>query len=86
MEYVVSNAAVARSFTSYLGSAIGFKNVDKWRFKVHGLPDGFNELDLIAVALIIALTICICYRLITILPSLLDYYAKINFGLTESDI
>lgn len=61
MEYVVSNAAVARSFTSYFGSAIGSENVDKWRFKVHGLPEGFNELDLIAVALIIVLTICICY-------------------------
>lgn len=61
MEYVVSNAAVARSFTSYFGSAIGLKNVDQCRFKVHGLPDGFNELDLIAVALILMITLCICY-------------------------
>nr|QOU08748.1 catalase [Larix gmelinii var. olgensis] len=61
MEYVVSNAAVARSFTSYFDSAIGFNNIDKWRLKVHVLPEGFNELDLIAVALIIVLTICICY-------------------------
>lgn len=61
MEYVVSNAAVARSFTSHLGSAIGLQDVNKWRFTVQGLPKGFNELDLIAVALIIVLTICICY-------------------------
>eukprot|EP01018_Ginkgo_biloba_P012117 Gb_10486 [translate_table: standard] len=61
MEYVLSNAAVARSFTSYLGTAIGLDNVDSWRFKIDGLADDFNEIDLPAVALIFLVTICICY-------------------------
>ncbi|KAH9317549.1 hypothetical protein KI387_019318, partial [Taxus chinensis] len=60
MEYVVSNAAVARSLTSYLGTAIG-SDTDSWRFKVDGLMTGYDELDLLAVAIIVLITICICY-------------------------
>ncbi|GLJ55247.1 hypothetical protein SUGI_1185470 [Cryptomeria japonica] len=60
MEYVLSNAAVARSLTSYLGAAIG-TNTDSWRFKVDLLMKGYNELDLLAVAIIVLITICICY-------------------------
>ncbi|XP_039125977.1 cationic amino acid transporter 6, chloroplastic-like [Dioscorea cayenensis subsp. rotundata] len=61
MEYVFSNAAVARSFTAYLGTAIGVNTTEKLRFQVSGLPDGFNQIDLLAVILIILITFCICY-------------------------
>ncbi|XVF41302.1 hypothetical protein PTKIN_Ptkin01aG0269600 [Pterospermum kingtungense] len=60
VEYVMSNAAVARSFTSYFGAAIGISTA-KWRFTVHGLPKGFNEIDLVAVAVVLILTLIICY-------------------------
>ena len=61
MDYVMSNAAVARSFTAYLGSAIGI-STSKWRLVVHGLPDGFNEIDVFAVLVVLAITLIICYR------------------------
>ncbi|XP_042411775.1 uncharacterized protein LOC122001211 isoform X2 [Zingiber officinale] len=61
MEYVSSNAAVARSFTAYLGSAIGVDTTAKCRFTVAGLPEGFNQIDLLAVAVILLISICICY-------------------------
>lgn len=60
MDYVLSNAAVARSFTAYLGTAIGFPTT-KWRFTVSGLPKGFNEIDLVAVAVVLIITLIICY-------------------------
>ncbi|OMO91127.1 Amino acid/polyamine transporter I [Corchorus capsularis] len=60
MEYVMSNAAVARGFTAYLGAAIGVSTA-KWRFTVPGLPKGFNEIDLVAVAVVLILTLIICY-------------------------
>ncbi|KAI3408772.1 AA_permease_C domain-containing protein [Psidium guajava] len=59
-EYVMSNAAVARSFTAYLGTAIGISHT-KWRLTVTGLPKGFNEIDLVAVAVVLILTLIICY-------------------------
>lgn len=61
MDYVMSNAAVARSFTQYLGAAIGVSTA-KWRLAVPGLPKGFDEIDLIAVATVLIITIIICYR------------------------
>ncbi|KAG9459055.1 hypothetical protein H6P81_003563 [Aristolochia fimbriata] len=61
MEYVFSNAAVARSFTAYLGTAIGISTTEKWRFTVSGLPEGFNQIDLVAVALVLLISLCICY-------------------------
>ncbi|XP_074578646.1 cationic amino acid transporter 7, chloroplastic-like isoform X2 [Curcuma longa] len=61
MEYVFSNAAVARSFTAYLGSAIGVDTTAKCRFTVAGLPEGFDQIDLLAVAVILLISICICY-------------------------
>ncbi|KAJ6900864.1 cationic amino acid transporter 6 [Populus alba x Populus x berolinensis] len=60
MDYVMSNAAVARSFTAYLGSAIGI-STSKWRLVVHVLPDGFNEIDVFAVLVVLAITLIICY-------------------------
>ncbi|WCJ19113.1 cationic amino acid transporter 7 [Euphorbia peplus] len=60
MDYVMSNAAVARSFTAYLGAAIGI-STSKWRLVVHSLPNGFNEIDLLAVIVVLAVTLVICY-------------------------
>ena len=61
MDYVMSNAAVARGFTAYLGTAIGVSSA-KWRFTVAGLPKGFNEIDVVAVLVVLTVTLVICYR------------------------
>ncbi|TVU50925.1 hypothetical protein EJB05_02322, partial [Eragrostis curvula] len=61
MEYVFSNAAVARSFTAYLGTAVGVDSPSKWRIAVPGLPEGFNQVDLVAVGVILLITVIICY-------------------------
>ncbi|XP_059669652.1 cationic amino acid transporter 6, chloroplastic [Cornus florida] len=61
IDYVLSNAAVARSFTAYLGTAIGISTETKWRVTVSGLPKGFNEIDIVAVAVVLILTLIICY-------------------------
>ena len=64
MDYVMSNAAVARGFTSYFGTAIGVSTA-KWRLTVPSLPKGFNEIDIAAVALVLIITLVICYRFST---------------------
>ncbi|XP_010912336.1 cationic amino acid transporter 6, chloroplastic [Elaeis guineensis] len=61
MEYVFSNAAVARSFTTYLGTAIGVDAAARWRITVSGLPKGFNQIDLLAVTIVLIVSVCICY-------------------------
>lgn len=61
MDYVLSNAAVSRSFTSYLVAAIGVSPGAKWRIAISSLPEGFNEIDLVAVTVVLILTIIICY-------------------------
>ncbi|KAJ1274358.1 hypothetical protein BS78_05G056600 [Paspalum vaginatum] len=61
MEYVFSNAAVARSLTAYLGTAVGVDAPSRMRITVPGLPDGFNQLDLLAAGVIVLITLCICY-------------------------
>ncbi|XP_057820411.1 cationic amino acid transporter 6, chloroplastic-like [Cryptomeria japonica] len=60
LEYVLSNAAVARSFTSYFSNIFGVSNGDAWRIRAEGLADGYNMLDFPAVALVMLLTLCIC--------------------------
>ncbi|XP_076898706.1 cationic amino acid transporter 6, chloroplastic-like [Bidens hawaiensis] len=60
MEYVLSNAAVARSFTEYLCTAFGQEDPNAWRVEVDGLLKGYNMLDFPAVALIVLLTLCLC--------------------------
>ena len=55
--YVLSNAAVARSFTDYLCYAFG-QNHDSWRVEVHGFMKGFNMLDFPTFAIILRLTLC----------------------------
>lgn len=61
LEYVISNAAVARTFTAYLASLLGYAP-DTWLFKVPALfSDGFYFLDFPALALVSLLTLSICY-------------------------
>ncbi|XP_058086666.1 cationic amino acid transporter 6, chloroplastic-like [Magnolia sinica] len=60
MEYVLSNAAVARSFTEYLCCAFG-GDPKSWRVEVGGLAKGYDTLDFIAVALILLITVCLCH-------------------------
>lgn len=62
MEYVLSNAAVARTFTEYLSHAFGVDDPKSWRVQVDGLAQGYNALDFPAVALIILITLCLCHR------------------------
>ena len=62
MEYVLSNAAVARSFTDYLASTFGVTEPNAWRIIVAGIAEGYNALDVPAVALIVLITVCLCYR------------------------
>jgi len=69
MEYVFSNAAVARSFTEYLSFAFGENNPNVWRVEVHGLPKDYNMLDFPAVALILLLTLCLCHRFVSFIAS-----------------
>ncbi|KAL8233253.1 hypothetical protein R6Q57_003031 [Mikania cordata] len=61
IDYILSNAAAARSFTTYLGTAIGVSAEAKWRITVSFLPNGFNQIDIIAVLIILILTVIICY-------------------------
>ncbi|KAK7280528.1 hypothetical protein RJT34_25592 [Clitoria ternatea] len=59
-DYVMSNAAVARGLTAYLGTAIGVSS-DKWRLTIPSLPHGFNQIDVVAVAVVLLITLVICY-------------------------
>lgn len=61
IDYVLSNAAVARSFTAYLTTATGVSAAAKWRITMSALPKGFDEVDLIAVAAVLIITLVICY-------------------------
>ncbi|KAA8534579.1 hypothetical protein F0562_032162 [Nyssa sinensis] len=61
IDYVLSNAAVARSFTAYFATAIGLSTESKWRITISVLPKGFNEIDIVAVAVVLILTLVICY-------------------------
>ncbi|KAG9452532.1 hypothetical protein H6P81_005436 [Aristolochia fimbriata] len=62
MEYVLSNAAVARSFTEYMCRGVfGEKSPNLWRIEVEGLWEGYNMLDFPAVALVALLTLSLCH-------------------------
>ncbi|KAL2552672.1 Cationic amino acid transporter 6 [Forsythia ovata] len=61
IDYVLSNAAAARGFTAYLGTAMGISTHTHLRFTIHGLPEGYNEIDIVAVAVVLLLTLVICY-------------------------
>eukprot|EP00250_Pteridium_aquilinum_P005895 c15915_g1_i1 orf=19-1578(-) len=60
LEYVISNAAVARTFTSYLAAIFGYPP-ESWLVKVPGFWEGFYLLDFPAFALVSLLTLSICY-------------------------
>ncbi|CAM8885323.1 unnamed protein product [Rhodiola kirilowii] len=61
MEYVLSNAAIGRSFTEYISYTFGVDDSNSWRVEVDGLMKGYNMLDFPAVALILLLTLCLCH-------------------------
>ena len=62
MEYVLSNAAIARTFTVYMCCAFGVHDPNSWRVKMDGFLKGYNMLDFPAVSLIALLTLCLCHR------------------------
>lgn len=63
MEYVLSNAGAARSFTEYFSVIFGESKPNSWRIEVQGLFNGHSvHLDFPAVALILILTLCLCKR------------------------
>ncbi|XP_057977821.1 cationic amino acid transporter 6, chloroplastic-like [Malania oleifera] len=82
MEYVLSNAAVARSFTEYLCCAFGVTNPNSWRIEVDGLVKGYNMLDFPAVAIIILLTLCLCHstKESSILNLMMTVFHVVFFG------
>ncbi|KAK8996511.1 hypothetical protein V6N11_081782 [Hibiscus sabdariffa] len=82
MEYVLSNAAVARSFTEYLCSAFGVSDPNSWRVEVQGLVEGYNKLDFVAVALVLLLTLCLCHstKESSILNLIMTIFHVIFFG------
>ncbi|KAF9588970.1 hypothetical protein IFM89_017649 [Coptis chinensis] len=59
-EYVVSGAGVARSFTSYFATLINF-HPDDLRITVEALPQNYNQLDPIAVAVSVIICVFVCY-------------------------
>lgn len=56
LEYVIGGAAVARSWTSYLATLCN-KDPTSFRIQTYALPDGYNQLDPIAVGVIILICI-----------------------------
>ncbi|KAL3851520.1 hypothetical protein ACJIZ3_013402 [Penstemon smallii] len=59
LEYIVSGAAVARAWTSYFATICNHKP-NQFRILAHGLADGYNQLDPIAVGVcIITCVICV---------------------------
>ncbi|XVE57546.1 hypothetical protein DITRI_Ditri04bG0099100 [Diplodiscus trichospermus] len=82
MEYVLSNAAVARSLTEYLCSAFGVSDPNSWRVEVHGLLEGYNKLDFIAVAVVLLLTLCLCHstKESSILNLIMTIFHVVFFG------
>jgi hypothetical protein len=62
MEYLLSNAAVARSLTSYVASVFGVLGTNAWRVEIKHFPAGYNQLDFLAVTVVVTLTICLCFR------------------------
>ncbi|KAL2474066.1 Cationic amino acid transporter 1 [Forsythia ovata] len=56
LEYVIGGAAVARSWTAYFATLFNMDAAD-FRISAHGLPEGYNELDLIAVGIIVIICV-----------------------------
>lgn len=56
LEYVIGGAAVARSWTSYCATLFNHKPTD-FLIKAHGLAEGYNELDPLAVGVCAAICV-----------------------------
>ncbi|KAI4315196.1 hypothetical protein L6164_028031 [Bauhinia variegata] len=82
LEYVLSNAAVARSFTEYLSFAFGENDPNAWRVEVHGLPNDYKMLDFPAVGVILLLTLCLCHstKESSILNLIMTVFHLVFFG------
>ncbi|CAK9133506.1 unnamed protein product [Ilex paraguariensis] len=74
LEYVIGGAAVARTWTSYFATLCNHQAED-FRITAHGLAHGYNQLDPIAVGVIII--ICIIAVLSTKGSSRLNYIASV---------
>ncbi|CAL5346404.1 unnamed protein product [Camellia sinensis] len=74
LEYVIGGAAVARSWTSYFATLCNQKP-ENFRIHAHGLAKGYNELDPIAIGVLIA--ICIIAVVSTKASSRLNYVASV---------
>ncbi|EPS73601.1 cationic amino acid transporter, partial [Genlisea aurea] len=74
LEYVIGGAAVARSWTSYFATLCNHQPND-FRIHAHGLASGYDELDPVAVGVIII--ICVITVLSTKASSRLNYVASI---------
>ncbi|XP_057470755.1 cationic amino acid transporter 1 [Actinidia eriantha] len=74
LEYVIGGAAVARSWTSYFATLCN-REPNDFRIHAHGLTEGYNYLDPIAIGVIIF--ICIIAVLSTKGSSRLNYIASI---------
>ncbi|KAL3833702.1 hypothetical protein ACJIZ3_008438 [Penstemon smallii] len=74
LEYIIGGAAVARSWTSYFATLCSYKPVD-FRIHAHSLAEGYNQLDPIAVVVIII--ICAIAVFSTKASSRLNYVASV---------
>ncbi|KAK4488151.1 hypothetical protein RD792_003893 [Penstemon davidsonii] len=74
LEYMIGGAAVARSWTSYFATLCNYKPVD-FRIHAHSLAEGYNQLDPIAVGVIII--ICAIAVFSTKASSRLNYVASV---------
>ncbi|KAI3466864.1 hypothetical protein Pfo_023527 [Paulownia fortunei] len=74
LEYVIGGAAVSRAWTSYFATLCNHKPAD-FRIHAHSLPEGYNQLDPIAIGVIIG--VCILAVLSTKGSSRLNYVASV---------
>ncbi|XP_031130051.1 cationic amino acid transporter 1-like [Ipomoea triloba] len=74
LEYVISGAAVSRSWTSYLATLCN-QDPDSFLIKAHSLAEGYNKLDPIAVG--VCIIICFIAIFSTKGSSRLNYVASI---------
>ncbi|KAF4379359.1 hypothetical protein F8388_013577 [Cannabis sativa] len=74
LEYIIGNAAVARSWTSYFATLCNYQAND-FRIKAHGLTEEYSHLDPIAVGVLAI--ICVIAVLSTKASSRLNYVASI---------
>lgn len=74
LEYIIGGAAVARAWTSYFATLCNHKP-EQFRIHASGLTEGYNQLDPIAVGVIII--ICIIAVLSTKGSSRINYIASV---------